>query len=541
MRTDWSRAAFVALISTLALGAASATASASLVVTRVVDLPAGASPGRVAVDSATGNVYVADGGGRVLSYTNDLGGALPDISTGPGAYGLAVDPRPASHRLFVARFPGAIEVHALASGATLCAYGGAGAGLDEVAFNPATEKAYVAAESPPNIAVSASPGNCSITKNIFTDDKPLDVAVDTTANRVYGAIHHANELAVVDGSTDTLLSQIGVLAGNPFGVAVDSVNHRVYVAENLGNQIVMLDSGPTGTGPYGQMNLPIGDAPAFVATDPGLDAAYVGIRNFLELGVIVHGVVQSPIALGFIPGKPAVDLASHCVYVAGPASPNAKLARLCPAGAAEIAADHPLAWYRLGEPSGSAMLDSSGGAHDGACVNGVTFGLPGALSGDASTARGFDGRAAYCYVNGITAPTSAYTIEGWMKLSAPVSGTIADHGSAGAIYVQADRYCMRNAWESLCTPAGAPAPTVGAWHHVAATWSAPSTVARLYVDGTLVASAPNGARPSGSSTFYVGYGQSAPWFTGTLDEIAYYPTALSAARIAAHYHAGCGC
>ncbi|HYH89497.1 MAG TPA: LamG-like jellyroll fold domain-containing protein [Solirubrobacteraceae bacterium] len=204
----------------------------------------------------------------------------------------------------------------------------------------------------------------------------------------------------------------------------------------------------------------------------------------------------------------------------------------------EVASDGPLVWYRLGENSAAPLLDSAPPPQDGTCVNGVTFGLAGALANDADTARGFDGRAAYCYANNITAPTTAYTIEGWMKLASASAGTVAEHGGSGALYVTTNSFCMRNAWEGMCWPS---TPAVGTWYHMAATWSATDGIARLYVNGVLRASAVNGARPSGTSTFYVGYGQSAPWFHGTIDEVAYYPTALSAARIAAHYGTGCGC
>jgi hypothetical protein len=244
--------------------------------------------------------------------------------------------------------------------------------------------------------------------------------------------------------------------------------------------------------------------------------------------------------VGFTVVSPTTELCFHSLTgtTGGPALDAVTVTLPAAASyATEVAADGPIAWYRLGEGSAQPLVDSAG-SHNGTCVNGVTFGLPGAISADANTARGFDGKAAYCYANGIAAPTSAWTIEGWMKQSAPKAATIAEHGSSGGIYVTATSTCLRNAWETLCAPG---APSAGTWHHVAASWSASDKVASLYVDGVLRTSAVNGAKPSGSSTFYVGYGQSAPWFNGSLDEIAYYATRLSAARIAAHYHAGCGC
>jgi len=201
-----------------------------------------------------------------------------------------------------------------------------------------------------------------------------------------------------------------------------------------------------------------------------------------------------------------------------------------------FASDNPVVCYRLGEPVGSNQLIDSAHAHNGACVNNTTSGLPGVITPD--TARGFNGTAAYCYANGIAAPKAGYTIEGWGKLSAQNAGTIAEHGGSGGVYVTTNSYCMRNAWETLCWPS---TPSVGVWHHLAATWSASDATMRLYVDGVLRAGKVSGAKPSGTSTFYVGYGQSAPWFKGTIDEVAYYPAALSAGRIATHYHTGCAC
>lgn len=203
----------------------------------------------------------------------------------------------------------------------------------------------------------------------------------------------------------------------------------------------------------------------------------------------------------------------------------------------EVAADGPLHWWRLGEPSGAAMTPAAGGI-TGSYRNGVGLAQPAAAGAAPNTAAAFDGAGSYAYVNGIAAPTAAYTIEILMRADAPTrAGSLIDHGGAGALYVNPDRYCFRQTTTHVCWPV-TPLPAV--WHHVAGTWDAVSKVARLYVDGVLRASATAPAAPSGSSTLYIGYGQSAPWFDGLLDEPAYYPTVLSPARIAAH-HAACAC
>ena len=125
-----------------------------------------------------------------------------------------------------------------------------------------------------------------------------------------------------------------------------------------------------------------------------------------------------------------------------------------------------------------------------------------------------------------------------MKASAPVqAGSLMDHGGGGALYVTPDRFCFRQTATNVCWQH---APSPGVWYHVAGTWDSTSKVARLYVDGVERAAATATSAPSGFATLYVGFGQSAPWFGGVLDEPAYYAIALGADRIAAHY-AGCSC
>jgi len=207
-------------------------------------------------------------------------------------------------------------------------------------------------------------------------------------------------------------------------------------------------------------------------------------------------------------------------------------------GSDPVLVDGPAWRYRFDEPSGNAMVDSVGGAH-GYLQNGVVLGQPGALVGKPNTSAWFDGTADHGYVNGITAPARAYTLEIWMKAEGPPrAGTLIDHGGAGALYVTPAGFCLRQTSIHLCS---SPGPVSGAWHHVAGTWDTASDTARLYVDGELRATGAAPDSPSGANTLYAGFGSSAPWFQGYLDEAAYYPAALTAAELSAHRSAGCAC
>jgi hypothetical protein len=79
----------------------------------------------------------------------------------------------------------------------------------------------------------------------------------------------------------------------------------------------------------------------------------------------------------------------------------------------------------------------------------------------------------------------------------------------------------------------------GAWHHVVAAFDRDAGIT-VHVDGvsrftaaTTIGSIDN------TGPFLVGKSTGYGYFSGEIDEVAVYPTALSAARVQAHYSAGC--
>ena len=215
--------------------------------------------------------------------------------------------------------------------------------------------------------------------------------------------------------------------------------------------------------------------------------------------------------------------------------------------------DHPIAYYRLNEPLGSGpMLDSSGNHHDGEYKNGVVLRRAAAptcerrphaphaceLNGDPQDYAGyFPPRDGYGYVNGIVAPTTEYSLEAWVKPADGADMMIAAHGGGGQIFISGGHLAFRQTQDTIVAsgPAGEVPP--GTWTHVAASWDGHTS--RLYVNGVLVATSTSANKtPSGTATFYVGYGDQAPWFHGHLDEVAYYDHALGADSFADHWEIG---
>src|SRR3989442_12331717 len=60
-----------------------------------------------------------------------------------------------------------------------------------------------------------------------------------------------------------------------------------------------------------------------------------------------------------------------------------------PSYRASVLADHPVAYWRLDEETGTVMVDASGNGNDGAYAGAVTLGQPGALASDGGTAGRF--------------------------------------------------------------------------------------------------------------------------------------------------------
>jgi hypothetical protein len=220
----------------------------------------------------------------------------------------------------------------------------------------------------------------------------------------------------------------------------------------------------------------------------------------------------------------------------------------------EVLADSPLVYARLGESSGATTaIDSSGNGRNGTYGSSPTLGVTGLLTGDADTAMTLAANSGQC-VTWTSAswmnPTAAWTAEAWVKFAGAVEAndTIAsryDGGSGdqwllyrhdtGKIAVQA-----RNASSSYVTVTDPTVATAGTTYHVVGTWD--GSTLRLYVNGTQVASAAMSALNASTTAMQIGrqggYNSTTP--AATVDEFAFYNTALSADRIAAHYATGTG-
>jgi hypothetical protein len=210
-----------------------------------------------------------------------------------------------------------------------------------------------------------------------------------------------------------------------------------------------------------------------------------------------------------------------------------------------VLADGPIAYWRLGERTGTTAVDSSGHAHTGTYMGGVTLGVPGALVGDFDTAARFNGTSGMVQV-----PDSAslrlngsWSIEFWAKQISYMNtypGILGKGDPTGphgyGIWSDSNGgfWFMRN---KKVSGSGNGALTT-AFRYFVLTYDAPSQKMRWYMNGALTTTTtialPNS---NGSQPFQLGQGAGI-YGNNELDEAALYSSALSAARISAHYTAG---
>jgi len=213
---------------------------------------------------------------------------------------------------------------------------------------------------------------------------------------------------------------------------------------------------------------------------------------------------------------------------------------------ATVLADAPVAYYRFEEAAGTTALDSSGNGHPGTYTSGPLLaqtGLP-----QLGLAVSFDGINDHV----VTPRTVAtdFTLELWLFSTAtsPV-GTQAYQG-AGLLWSDvggaANDFVLAALNDRAAFFTGNPDTTVigttpindGQWHHVVATRMMGGAT-RLYVDAVLQATGTTNGSPLNAlaQIMIAGNTLDSRYFEGLVDEVAYYTTVLSIARIQAHYAA----
>jgi hypothetical protein len=217
--------------------------------------------------------------------------------------------------------------------------------------------------------------------------------------------------------------------------------------------------------------------------------------------------------------------------------------------AAAVLADMPMAYWRLGEPSGSqTCVDQTGHGHTASVVGTVTLGVPGALAHDTNTAAQFDGSGSIDAGSILDFPSPApFSWEVWVKPTSiagyreflsrmtydrngnPIAGTYMFAWPGTGMNLGFERWVG----SASVLAADTPGLTAGAWAHVVATVDA-SGMGVVWVNGVQVGTSGTSGGSVPATAAHMVFGAALPC---ALDEIAVYDHVLSAQRVAAHWAA----
>jgi hypothetical protein len=224
-----------------------------------------------------------------------------------------------------------------------------------------------------------------------------------------------------------------------------------------------------------------------------------------------------------------------------------------PAYPAAILPDNPSFYWRLGETSGTLAADASGNGRAGVYAGGVTKGVAGAIAGDSDTAvtlNGSDGlvRSGISFTNPQT-----FSTELWFKTTTSAGGKLIGFGNTPTgnssqydrhVYMTTTGRLVFGVWTGSAQTITSALPyNNGQWHHMVATLGSGGMA--LYVDGLLA-----GTRSTNFAETYNGYWRvggdnlggwpsrpTSDYLSGTVDEAAVYPVALTATQVANHFNA----
>jgi hypothetical protein len=216
--------------------------------------------------------------------------------------------------------------------------------------------------------------------------------------------------------------------------------------------------------------------------------------------------------------------------------------------ASAVLDDHPVGYWRLGDPPGATFArDDSGHSHDAVIVGAITLGAGGALAGESATAAKFardqwiSAGDNFGFTNG-----EAFTLELWLSPDAVdiwrpivIKGDYFSGADGYVVMTNNNAIVVQSQWAANQSGTSLPM-TPGTWIHLAITFAGLDL--DMYLDGVLakhdtisqrwdpspvpftIAGPDDGVHGGGS-------------YQGTMQEVAVYDRALTADRIAAHYAA----
>jgi YVTN family beta-propeller protein len=197
-----------------------------------IDIPGLQHPKGIAVDLRTHRLYVASRNTHVV-YEVDPKTApatvVRAIPVGREPFGVAVNN--ATGKVYVANFlSNSVSVISTATGAVIKTISLPAGEPSYVAINETTNRIYVTLHKGGRLAVIRGDTDALVT-TVEVGSGPFGVAVDSTTNRIFVSCRDSRLVRVVDGVTNAvLLAQTVYLQGMPYVLGIDPNLGRLYVS-----------------------------------------------------------------------------------------------------------------------------------------------------------------------------------------------------------------------------------------------------------------------------------------------------------------------
>jgi Concanavalin A-like lectin/glucanases superfamily/Calcineurin-like phosphoesterase len=205
-----------------------------------------------------------------------------------------------------------------------------------------------------------------------------------------------------------------------------------------------------------------------------------------------------------------------------------------------IDADAPVGHWKLGDDPSGPYWDRIAG-RNGTQSGGVPPIAGGVLGNAGDRASSFDGVDDKVTVRDDNAFDfgNTFTLEAWVKRSGLGSRTFLFKGDGSWVLLSnaSNRIVLRRSTVADIVSSTTTLTDTASWHHVVATKEGPA--AKIYIDGVDVSGpVTDQTLVDNNLPLTIGLSGNVTYWSGGIDEVAVYNTALSAERVLAHYRAG---
>jgi hypothetical protein len=210
-----------------------------------------------------------------------------------------------------------------------------------------------------------------------------------------------------------------------------------------------------------------------------------------------------------------------------------------------VLADGATAYYEFEETSGTVANDSAGADNNGAFLGGTGLNQSGGPVGLGRSVS-FNGTDARVRIpdNAIfDLGTGAFSVEMWYRANTTARGDLFTYKGTGGdfgIHSSSTSVNTTSVYHNNYRIQNAPVnPAGGGWNHLVCTRS--GTTISMYVNGSLAQTGTDAETMNISNDLLIGSNHNGTpdslvlLFSGNIDEVAFYPSALSAAQVANHF------